>query len=231
MNAIEIRKVNCYSQPGSCRCGVRKPISFSRLSCAALGCLCMVCLSTELWCSPQQPGPTCDAQGVFRFADAALKRQHYDQAERELDRLLGCKALPSIDRFNLGWFYGRAHTFGKALSELNSVSEDVPNARTPQYAIALAQFELGDYKAAVETLTHNERQDLGQDSANLLAVSYSKLGLYQNSYTVLTDEIHQHPDDRLAYLNLVTLLCDQGRLTDAVAVADRAVSAFPRNAG
>jgi tetratricopeptide (TPR) repeat protein len=164
------------------------------------------------------------------MADAQLKRQQYDQAERELDRLLGCKALPSLDRFNLGWLYGRAHTFGKALSEFNSVSEDVPNAKTHQYAIALAQFELGDYKAAVATLTHNERQDLGQDSANLLAVSYSKLGLYQNSDTVLTDEIHQHPDDRLAYLNLVTLLCDLGRLPEAVDVADKAVATFPRNA-
>jgi tetratricopeptide (TPR) repeat protein len=63
-----------------------------------------------------------------------------------------------------------------------------------------------------------------------VAVSYSKLGLYQNSYTVLTDEIHRHPDDRLAYLNLVTLLCDLGRLPDAVDVADKAVSTFPRNA-
>jgi tetratricopeptide (TPR) repeat protein len=167
---------------------------------------------------------------VFRLADAELKHQQYDQAEQELDRLPGCKALPPIDRFNLGWFYGRAHNFGKALSEFNSVSEDVPNAKTHRYAIALAQFELEDYKAAVETLTHSERQELGQDSANLLAVSYSKLGLYQNSFTVLTNEIHQHPDDRLAYLNLVTLLCDVGRLSDAVEVADKAVSTFPRNA-
>ena len=76
------------------------------------------------------------------MAEAELKRQQYDQAEQELDRLAGCKALPAIDRFNLGWLYGRAHNFGKALSEFNSVSEDVPNARTHQYAIALAQFEL-----------------------------------------------------------------------------------------
>ena len=63
-----------------------------------------------------------------------------------------------------------------------------------------------------------------------MAVSYSKLGLYQKSYTVLTNEIHQHPDDRLAYLNLVTLLCDVGKLADAVEVANKAVSTFPRNA-
>jgi tetratricopeptide (TPR) repeat protein len=63
-----------------------------------------------------------------------------------------------------------------------------------------------------------------------LAVSYSKLGRYRESYAVLTGEIHSHPNDRLAYLNLVTLLCDQGRLAEAVDVADKAVSAFPQNA-
>ena len=199
-----------------------------RLSWVALACLCMDCQNT--WCFSQPPGVRCDAQSVFRLADAELKRQRYDQAEQELDRLAGCKALPSIDRFNLGWFYGRAHNFGKALNEFNSVSEEVPNAKTHRYAIALAQFELGDYKAVVETLTHGERQNSDQDAANLLAVSYSKLGLYQNSFTVLTNEIQQHPDDRLAYLNLVTLLCDVGRLSDAVEVADKAVSTFPRNA-
>jgi tetratricopeptide (TPR) repeat protein len=186
----------------------------------------MVCPNT--WCSSQPPGARCDAQSVFRLADAELKRQQYDQAEQELDRLAGCKALPSIDRFNLGWFYGRAHNFGKALSEFNSVSEEVPNAKTHRYAIALAQFELGDYKAVVETLTHSASQD--PDSANLLAVSYSKLGLYQNSFTVLTNEIQQRPDDRLAYLNLVTLLCDEGRFSDAVDIANKAASTFPRNA-
>ena len=165
------------------------------------------------------------------MADAELKRQQYDQAERELDQLLGCQALPAIDTFNLGWFYGRARNFRKALSEFNSVSKDVPNTRTHQYAIALAQFELTEYNAAVETLKNNpEGQDLSQESASLLAVSYSKLGRYSESYTVLTDEIHRHPDDRLAYLNLVTLLCDEGKLADAVGVADKAISTFPGNA-
>ena len=106
----------------------------------------------------------------------------------------------------------------------------MPNPETHQFAIALANFELLDYGSAVDALTNKQWQDLSQESANLLAVSYSKLGRYQESYTVLTDEIHRHPDDRLAYLNLVTLLSDQGRLSDAVDVADKAVSAFPRNA-
>ena len=211
-------------------CVARTPILFSRICWVASVCLCMVSPDIEVRCSAQRTDSTCDAQVVFRLADADLKHQQYDIAERELDRLHGCKGLSPLDTFNLGWLYGRAHNFGKALKEFDSVSQDVPNPQTHQYAIALAQFELVDYKAAVKTLTTPQAQDLGEDSANLLAVSYSKLGLYQESWTVLTGEIRRRPGDRLAYLNLITLFCDQGRLAEAVDVADKAVSAFPRNA-
>jgi tetratricopeptide (TPR) repeat protein len=194
-------------------------------------CFGIIFPPTEPSCSAQDRGSTCAAQGVFKVADAELKRKRYDQAEQELDRLRSCGALSSIDTFNLGWLYGRAHNFRKALAEFNTVSRNVPDRRTHQYATALAQFELEDYGAAIETLTKNSRsQDLSQESVNLLAVSYSKLGLYRESYTVLTDELHRHPDDRMTYLNLVTLLCDEGELTNAVDVADRAVSIFPRDA-
>ena len=209
---------------------VKAPLTFSKRFRIAFACLCVSFSGTGLWCSPQAPAPACDAQSVFRLADAELKRQQYSQAELELDRLPGCRGLSPLDTFNLGWLYGRAHNFQKALREFNAVSEDVPNTATHEYAIALAHFELMDYKSAVAMLTHARSQDLNEESANLLAVSYSKLGRYQESYTVLTDEIQRHPDDRLAYLNLVTLLCDQGRLVEAVDVADKAVSAFPRNA-
>ena len=196
-----------------------------------LVCLGILCSLTEPSCSAQDLKPTCVAQRVFRIADSELKQKHYDQAERELDLLQSCSNLSSIDTFNLGWLYGRAHNFRKALSEFNDVGQNVPDPKTHQYAIALAQFELANYRAAIETLgSKPEGQDLTEESANLLAVSYVKLGLYRESYAVLTGELHSHPDDRMAYLNLVTLLCDEGELTNAVEVADKAVSVFPRDA-
>ena len=163
MITLEMRKVNCYALQGRSGCGVRKPIAFSRLSCVSFAYLCMVCFGLELWCSPQRPGPACDAQSVFRLADAELKRQQFNQAERELDRLLRIVRLClQSTTFNLGWLYGRAHNFRKALTEFNSVSPDVPNTKTHQYAIALAEFELVDYKAAVETLTSTEKTGPGR---------------------------------------------------------------------
>jgi tetratricopeptide (TPR) repeat protein len=194
-------------------------------------CFGIIFPSTEPSCSAQDHGSACGAQGVFKIVDAELKQKRYAQAEQELDLLRGCGGLSSIDTFNLGWLYGRAHNFKKALAEFNSVNQNVPDQKTHQYATALAQFELEDYRATIETLTNNSgSQDLSQESVSLLAVSYSKIGLYRESYTVLTDELHRHPDDRMTYLNLVTLLCDEGEFTNAVDVADRAVSIFPRDA-
>jgi tetratricopeptide (TPR) repeat protein len=231
MRTKGIRQANCCSlQLGSAR-KARRQVLFFRCSWAALVCLGIVFPPTQPSCSAQDHGSICAAQDVFKIADAELKQKRYDQAEQELDRLRSCGALSSIDTFNLGWLYGRAHNFQKALTEFNRVSQNVPDRRTHQYATALAQFELEDYRAAIETLKNGSgSQDLSQESANLLAVSYSKLGLYRESYTVLTDELHRHPDDRMTYLNLVTLLCDEGELTNAVDVADMAVSIFPRDA-
>lgn len=231
MRRREIRRADRGSlQLSSGRKVKRRRLLFP-CSWSALVCLVMVCPHPESSCSAQDHGPTCAAQGVFKIVDEELKQKRYDQAELELDRLHSCDSLSSIDTFNLGWLYARAHNFRKALTEFNSVSQDVPDTRTHQYAIALAQFELENYRATIETLTKNtESQDRNQESANLLAVSYSKLGLYRESYTVLTGELHAHPDDRMAYLNLVTLLCDEGELTNAVEVADKAASVFPRDA-
>lgn len=231
MRTSGIRQANGCSLRLSSGRKARRRILFSPCSWVAVVCLAIVCPPTELSLSAQDHGSTCAAHGVFKIAEAELKQKRYDQAEQELDRLRSCNVLSSIDTFNLGWLYGRAHNFKKALTEFNRVTQNVPDRRTHQYAIALAQFELEDYRAAIETLTNNSgSQDLSQESANLLAVSYSKLGLYRESYTVLTDELHRHPDDRMTYLNLVTLLCDEGELANAVDVADRAVSIFPRDA-
>jgi tetratricopeptide (TPR) repeat protein len=226
-----IRQANLGSLLLSLDPKVKRRLLFSRCSWAALVCLGIVCPSTVASCSAQDHGSTCGAQAVFKIANTELKQKRLDQAERELDQLRSCDSLSAIDTFNLGWLYGRAHNFKKALTEFNSVSPDVPDRRTHQYAIALAQFELEDYKAVIETLANNSgSQDLSRESANLLAVSYSKLGLYRESHTVLTDELHRHPDDRMSYLNLITLLGDEGEFTNAVDVADRAALTFPRDA-
>lgn len=226
-----IRQLNCRSLERRSGLSFSEQLLLILSSWALLVYLGILCPLTEPLCSAQDYKPTCAAQRVFSIADSELKKKDYDQAERELDLLRSCSNLSSIDTFNLGWLYGRAHNFRKALSEFNKVGQNVPDPKTHQYAIALAQFELANYRAAIETLgSKPEGQDLSEESANLLAVSYVKLGLYRESYTVLTGELHSHPDDRMAYLNLVTLLCDEGELTNAVEVADKAVSMFPRDA-
>jgi tetratricopeptide (TPR) repeat protein len=172
----------------------------------------------------------CDSAATFKQADALLKQKQYDQAQSILGTLYSCHNLSSLETFNLGWLYGRAHNFQKALEIFQSVGPDVPDPRTHQYAIGLGHFELRDYKAAAETLKGLEAQGpLDPDSANLLGVSYSKLGRYQDAYAVFADEIHRQPADQFAYFNLITLLADAGQFAEAVKVASLAAAAFPGN--
>jgi tetratricopeptide (TPR) repeat protein len=183
-----------------------------------------------LKCFGATPLPACDSKRAFQKADTLLKQKLYSQAEVLLKQLGNCKSLSPIDRFNLGWFYGRAHDFNAAIKIFNSLSPDVPDPQTHQYAVALTQFELEDYKGTVETLkTQQGKQSLTAESVNLLAVAYAKLNLYQDAYTVLREELGRDQFDRLAYLNLVTLLCDAGKLSDAADVAGQAVAVFPQD--
>ncbi len=172
----------------------------------------------------------CDASAALKRVDQILKEKRYEDAQSILARLRQCRELPPLVMFNIGWFYGRAHNFKTALDIFKSVSPDIPNPQTHQYAIGLGEFELGDYKAAADTFKLSQAQGLlNSDSANLLGVSYSKLGQYQDAYTVFSDEIHRDPSDLFAYFNLVTLFADAGKFAEAVDAASQAVARFPGN--
>jgi tetratricopeptide (TPR) repeat protein len=177
-----------------------------------------------------QPVTTCDAQRTFVRADALLKQKQYDEAKALLAPLETCPKLSNLEKFNLSWFYGRARDFQAALDIMRTVPADVPDVATHRYALALGEFELGDYRSVVDTL--KDVAAVGQldaDTVNLLAVSYSKLGLYKEGYLLLSHEIETAPQDRLAYLNLVALFADSSDYAHAVAVATQATSAFPND--
>ncbi len=181
-------------------------------------------------CYGAQPEKVCSAQNTFKKADTLLKQKNYEQAETTLNQLDGCHNLSPVDTFNLGWLYGRAHDFKTALRIFKSTSPNVPNLLTHQYAIALTEFELGDFSGAVKTLTDLRSHGIFDTKcANLLGVSYSKLGLYQDAYPLFAEELRKDHSDLFSYLNLVTLFADTGNFTKAADVASQAVLAFPQN--
>ena len=181
-------------------------------------------------CYGAQPEKVCSAQTTFKITDTLLNQKNYEQARTTLNQLEGCHHLSPVDTFNLGWLYGRAHDFKTALRTFKSTSPDVPNLLTHQYAIALTEFELGDFRGAVKTLSGLRSQGVFDTKcANLLGVSYSKLGLYQDAYPLFAEELQKNPSDLFAYLNLVTLFADTGNFTKAADIASQAVHAFPQN--
>jgi tetratricopeptide (TPR) repeat protein len=174
---------------------------------------------------------SCDAQAGFTKVGKLLARKEYQSAKEVLSILQTCDNLSQLELFNVGWLYGRAHDFSQALRIIDSVRPDVPDPLTHGYAIALSQFELGNYQPAIDGL--NELRSQGAfdaKCADLLGVSYSKLGRYQEAYAIMAEVLQHNPADPFAYFNLITLFVDAGETAKAAQVADNAVAAMPQSA-
>jgi tetratricopeptide (TPR) repeat protein len=170
----------------------------------------------------------CVAPEVFSQANSLLQSRKYEETAKALDRLRPCKNLFPIERFEMAWLYGRARQFSAALDLFNSVPESVPDPATHKYAVALTKFELGDYRGTSEILKSlRSKSTLDSKGANLLAVSYAKLGLFQDAFLVLSEDVHDHPQDLSGYLNLVTVCAEGGDLEKAASVASDASRLFP----
>lgn len=192
------------------------------------GTLCLALLSAPLLAQQER---ACEPNTTFAHIGSLLQT-HDDQAAKKLLRgLESCTRLSPIQRFNVGWLYGKAHDPSDALRIFNSVKSDVPDRLTHGYAIALVSFELERYQAAVDTLTALRSAGIfDAKCADLLGVSYSKLARYQDAYAVLADNIRKNPSDAYGYFNLIALFVDTSEMDKAAIVANKAVAAFPRNA-
>jgi tetratricopeptide (TPR) repeat protein len=110
------------------------------------------------------------------------------------------------------------------------VRPDVPDPLTHGYAIALSQFELGNYQPAIDGLNKLRAQGaFDAKCADLLGVSYSKLGRYQEAYPIMAENLQHNPTDPFAHFNLITLFVDAGETAKAAQVADNAVAALPQS--
>jgi tetratricopeptide (TPR) repeat protein len=181
-------------------------------------------------CHGEQPDYRCDAPASFQRADSLLKRKQYGEARAVLGQLQSCHNLSAVEMFNVGWLYGKARDFGSALTIFRSLNADVPDLPTHEYAIALSEFELGNYRSAAKALSALRSKGLcTAGCSDLLGVAYSKLGLYQDAYPILAENFKKNPTDPFAYLNLVTFFADTGDFATAADIASRAVAAFPQN--
>ena len=197
---------------------------------SAWSCIALLSLLGPAQCHGEPPDHGCDARASFQRVDSLLKNKHYGEARAVLGQLQTCHNLAAVDMFNVGWLYGKARDFPSALTIFRSVNADVPDHPTHEYAIALSEFELGDYRSTAKVLSALRSKGLcAAKCSDLLGVAYSKLGLYQDAYPVLAENFQKNPTDPFAYLNLVTFFADTGNFATAAEIASRAVAAFPRN--
>jgi tetratricopeptide (TPR) repeat protein len=178
-----------------------------------------------------QANQDCAASNVFQRVNALLADKSYDLAGNALDQLRSCPNRSPLETFQLGWLYGRARQFDKALEVLNKVPVDVPDRLTHGYAIALSKFELADYSGAAGELKSLQSAGLADTkSINLLAVSYSKVGLYREAYQALAEQINKDPSDLSLYLNIVAVCAEKGDFAKAADLAAQATQKFPTSA-
>jgi tetratricopeptide (TPR) repeat protein len=178
-----------------------------------------------------QGGQSCAAEKNFVTVGHLLEKKDYQGAKVLLRRLEACQHLSPVQRFNVGWLYGKAHDFSAALRIFKSVQPNIPDPLTHAYAIALVHFDQGQYQAAIDALTTLRSKGISDAKcADLLSVAYSKLGRYPEAYAVMVENLRQAPSNPYAYYNLITLFVDTGELDKAAQVADKAVAALPQNA-
>jgi tetratricopeptide (TPR) repeat protein len=184
-----------------------------------------VCAHSAAQKKPCLPDKTFTRIGVL------LEQQDYQTAKALLHELEFCSHLSPIQRFNVGWLYGKAHDSAGALRIFESVQPEVPDRLTHAYAIALAEFDLAQYQASVDTLIALRSKGIfDAKCADLLGVSYSKLDKFQDAYDVMVENIRQNPSNPYAYFNLIALFVDTSEMDKAAQVANKAVAALPQNA-
>jgi tetratricopeptide (TPR) repeat protein len=178
-----------------------------------------------------QQGNACVPDKTFEQVGLLLEKQDYQAAKGLLQGLEFCPHLLPVQRFNIGWLYGKAHDSSDALKIFKSLRDDVPDRLTHGYAIALASFELGQYQGAIHALTALRSAGVfDAKCADLLGVSYSKLEKYQDAYAIMAENIRENPSNLYGYFNLITLFVDTSEMDKAAQVADKAVAVFPQSA-
>jgi tetratricopeptide (TPR) repeat protein len=181
--------------------------------------------------SAAQRQKPCLPDKTFTRIGVLLEQQDYQTAKTLLHELEFCSHLSPIQRFNVAWLYGKAHDSADALRIFKSVQVEVPDRLTHAYAIALAEFELAQYQASVDTLIALRSKGIfDAKCADLLSVSYSKLDKFQDAYDVMVENIRQNPSNPYAYFNLIALFVDTSEMDKAAQVANKAVAALPQNA-
>src|SRR6516165_8002064 len=93
---------------------------------------------------------SCDFEPQITAIQDLIRNRNYEGSVARLDKLRHCENISPIQKFQIGWLYGRARHFSEALAIFKSVPEDVPDRQSHRYAVALSTFETADYKATVE---------------------------------------------------------------------------------
>lgn len=181
--------------------------------------------------NPSASGSSASARPVadeMQHIDALLRAGQRSEALVRMDALRARGGLTPQQTFALAWLYGRLGRFQTALTMFLSLPAGQPSAGDRDYAIALCQFNLKRYDAAIQTLRSMQQRGIaGRDAVHLLAVIYDQTGQPGQAYAVLRADLLQHPTDLNGYLNLITLCVNHHSYELALKIATRGLEKLP----
>lgn len=208
----------------------RQARTFSKFAGTVLAALLASALAVGQSASRSPASVPTGVTGQMQTINGLLRSGQRAEALTRMDALRTERGLTPRQRFALAWLYGRLNEFKTALTILQSLPAQQPNPRERSYAIALCQFNLKQYDAAIQTLRGMQAQGIAdQDAIQLLAVSYDQAGQPGQAYSVLRTELLQHPGDLNGYLNLITLCVNHHNNELAIKVATTGLNELPNS--
>lgn len=176
-----------------------------------------------------QAAPRPDEVQMQRI-DQMLRAGQRSEAMARMDALRAQGGLTPRQTFALAWLYGRLNRFQTALTMFESLPDGQPDAGDRGYAIALCQFNLRQYDAAIRTLRSMQQRGIAnRDAVHLLAVAYDQTDQPAQAYDLLRADLLQHPTDLNGYLNLIALCVNHRNNELAIKVATRGLKELPNS--
>lgn len=197
--------------------------------------LLMVLPAAAAWSQANVPASVVQAapravEAQLQRIDQLLRTGQRSEATVRMDALRARGGLTPRQTFALAWLYGRLSRFQTALKLFESLPEGQPRTGDRDYAIALCQFNLRQYNAAIRTLRSMQQRGVAdRDAVHLLAVAYDQTNQPAQAYDILRADLLQHPTDLNGYLNLITLCVNHRNNELAIKVATRGLKQLPNS--
>jgi tetratricopeptide (TPR) repeat protein len=161
--------------------------------------------------------------------------QNFKQAAQQMLRVLSFKPDEPSTKISLVRLYIRAGLYDKGLEELSKLRSGSPSLR-PEEKLELVQYEAWAYAGKTElpraekTLRTALAENPGNEGLNNTLIEiFMSSGQLTNAFSVLLEQIREHPDNVNPMINYSALKIRNREFDDAISMATQILKLKPQN--